>query len=157
MRQAVFISGYGTAYTSHDGERENLELYPETLCALRFLSRRGFLLVLATPEFQEYKWLISALKDKTVAVLHWDTARDDPDQFMEMHGIEAEESYLITDGMWIKSMLAQRCRVILVLTGRGVKTLNSKEYNETPDCRDVCKNIYAAAFSIALDNNIYNH
>lgn len=151
MRKAVFITGYGTAYTCHEKERETLELYPETLWALRFLSRRGFLPVLATPDFQEYKWLLSALKDKTVSVLHWDTARDDLDQFMERHGIGAEGSYLITDGTCIKSPLAKRCRVILVLTGRGVQTLNSKEYKEVPDCRDVCKNIYAAAFSIALD------
>jgi len=151
MRKAIFISGCGTAYTSIDASRENPELYPETLWALRFLNRRDFLLVLVTPEFQEYKWLVSALKDKTIAIFHWDMGKIDLDYFADIYDINIEESYFITDGLYQKFFQEKGCKIVLVLTGRGVQTLNSKQSKDLSEYADISKNIYAAAFSVALD------
>lgn len=150
MQKAIFFSGPGTAYTGLDLRRETLELYPETLPALRFLGRRGFILILVTPEHQEFKWFASALKTKTLSLLHWDVNKNDLDSFVKKHRINMEESYFITDGLYLKNFQNRGCKIILVLSGRGFYTLDSQEYKDFQGFMDVCKNIYAAVFNVAL-------
>ena len=151
MQKAIFFSGSGTAYTGLDFGRENMELYPETVPALRFLGRRGFRLILATPEHQEFKWFVSSLRNKTLSLLHWDVDNNGLDRFVKIHRINLEESYFITDGLYLKNFQNKGGKIILVLSGRGFSTLESQEYKEFQGFEDVCKNIYAAAFSVALN------
>lgn len=152
MQKAVFFSGTGTAYSGGGSLREGLEVYSATWPALRFLNRRGYTLVHVTPEWQEYKSLISSSKDKTISIIHYNSDEQSLNQFPEYNGINLHESYLITDGLSLKIFQGSGCRIILVLTGRGFCTLTAQEEKEISVFSDVCKDIYAAAFSIALSN-----
>lgn len=148
MLKAVFFSGAGTTYHYQNQGREGLELYPETLPALRLLARRGFVLVLATPQRQEYKWFISSIKDKSINPYHWDI-EEDLAGFMDKNNFSIADSCLITDGMYSQTFLTCGGKVILVLSGRGFCTLANHDNGYS----DVCKDIYAAAFSAALNSS----
>lgn len=150
MKRAIFFSGVGTAYTSSKATKEEMEIYPETLHALRFLARRGYLLVLVTLQRQEYRWLRGMLKDKTIPVYFFQVGEEDGPTFFQQHEIDIPKSYFITDGLYLKTFQKLKCKNILVLSGRGVRTLESIEKTNLVD---VCKDIYAAAMSIALNNS----
>ncbi|MDX9872886.1 MAG: hypothetical protein RBT41_10780, partial [Clostridia bacterium] len=64
MKKAVFFSGSGTVYSRDERQNKRIELYPDTVSALRFLSRRGYELVLLTSGYYEFKRFRTALKDK---------------------------------------------------------------------------------------------
>lgn len=149
MQKAVFFSGVGTSYCCREQGKDELEVYPETLPALRFLARRGFIPVLVTPHRQEYKWFVSAIKDKSFPLLHWDTVEDFP-EFNIKNQISLPESFLITDGLYLNTFQKYGLKIILVLSGRGFCTYNQCENGYS----DVCKNIYAAAFSAALNSSL---
>lgn len=152
MEKAIFFSGYGTSYCyeKNNSMRRNLELYPETLPALRFLFRRGYLLVLLTPELQEYKAFLSCLKDKTVKVQYWNGCEEDLDALIEKHFLNIQDCYFITDGYYLQEYLPLRWHTILVLTGKGVSTLDLLDPPQLEKIYDICKDIYAAAISIAI-------
>ncbi len=149
MQKAVFFSGQGTVYTMAGANKENPELYAETLPALRFLHRRGFILVLVTKEHQEYKSFVNLLKDRSLPVQYFSTAEDELHRFAYHNRLTLEQSVFVTDGMNLELFL-KACPVILVLTGRGFCTLEDCETYGRPVFRDVCRDIYAAAFSIAF-------
>lgn len=149
MRRAVFFPGQGTVYSGANENQDGLEFYPETLPAFRFLARRGFDLILVTPDYQELRLIRAALKDKKLLLYHWNTSRMDFSAFLEKYRISEEESYFITDGLYLKHFMNKTCKIILVLSGRGFDTLTS-----VPDpggFADICKNIYAAAFSVTMN------
>lgn len=150
MQKAVFFTGIGTAYSGAGTLRDGLEVYSATMPALRFLNRRGYTLVLVTPEWHEYKTFMGAIKDKSLPIIHFNTDEENLLQFIENNGISIKESYLITDGLCLKIFQGIGCRIILVLSGRGFCTLTSQEQKEIPWFSNVCKDLYAAAFSIAL-------
>lgn len=153
MNKAVFISGLGTAYaySMDEGSEQVLEVYPETLPALRFLRRRGFCLVLITSDRQEFKNFLSCSKDKTLELSHWNGEIEELNRLLAEKDIDLQESCLITDGPFIKLLAGMGCRVLLVLTGKGVCTLNSCDLSEDYAVADICKNIYSAAFSVVLN------
>ncbi|MBZ4652809.1 MAG: hypothetical protein JG781_147 [Peptococcaceae bacterium] len=153
MNRAVFFSGPGTAYayTVKEGSEQALEVYPETLPALRFLRRRGFCLVLITSDRQEFKNFLTCFKDKTIELSHWNGEMEELNRLLSEKDIELKESCLITDGPYLKLLESMGCRILLVLTGKGVCTLNSLDLSEGPGVTDICKNIYSAAFSVALN------
>ena len=68
MQRAVFFSGRGTVFAQDFTDRDEIELYTQTLPALRFLHRRGYFLVLVSEERREYKKFLSLLKDKSRCV-----------------------------------------------------------------------------------------
>lgn len=150
MQKAVFFSGAGTVYAAGCSRRDDLEVYTETLAALRFLARRGFALVLVTNERQEYKSFVSQLKDKSFPILHFNPCEDELGVFVEMHDISLSDSYFVTDRL-LPKVLVQSCSLVLVLSGQGVCTLATLDEKNGFRLRDVCKDIYAAAFSIALE------
>lgn len=152
MAKAIFFPGCGTAYTASNTVKRNLEIYPETLPALRFLGRRGYLLVLVTPEFQEYKLLQSGLKDKTLSLAYWNGREADLDVLLEEKGINLGESYLVTDSRYLQELLFLGWQTILVLTGKGVDTLQKLEAQQLEKVADICKDFYAAAISITLNS-----
>lgn len=150
MQKALFFSGVGTVYSAANTRREEIEIYPETLPALRFLVRRGFRLVLVTSEYWEYKSFIAQLKDKSFQVLQYNPGEEPLPDFVSQRGLRLEESYYITDGIFLKWFSAWGCPIILVLSGKGCCTVAAYENKEITGLVDVCKDIYAAAFSIAL-------
>lgn len=154
MHRAVFFSGAGTTYTAINSRREESEIYPETLPALRFLARRGFVLVLVTTEHQEYKNFLAQLKDKSLAVLHYNPSDEDLADFARERELGLKECFFVTDGLALKLFQNTACQQILVLSGKGVQSLAAFQNGELAGLSDVCKDIYAAAFSIALNNNI---
>jgi len=155
MSKAIFFSGCGTAYLTNNSVKRNLEIYPETLPALRFLARRGYQLVLVTPDFQEYKLLLAVLKDKTLPLLHWNGRAEDLDSFLEENVINLQESYFVTDSRYFQEALNQDSwQTILVLTGKGVDTLQKSSAQQLKMITDICKDIYAAAISIALNSKL---
>jgi len=149
MQKAIFFAGYGTAYKTVEAEQKLLEVYPETIPALRFLSRRNFAPVLVTPEYQEYRKLIASLEDKALSVYHWDIGREELTTFVDANDMNLEESYFITDGQYLKKMQNTGCKIILVLSGMGCCLLDKLAVEEVTGISDVCKDIYAAAFSVA--------
>lgn len=149
MRKAVFFSGAGTSYRYQGRGKEGLELYPETIPALRILVRRGFVPILAVPQRQEYKWFVSSIKDKTLNIHHWDI-EGDLQEFMIKNCINKNESCFITDGIYSRTFINIGCKVILVLSGRGFCTLTDHENGYS----DISKDIYAAAFSTALNSSL---
>jgi histidinol phosphatase-like enzyme len=152
MEKAIFFSGCGTSYFFENdiAVQRNLELYPETLPALRFLSRRGYLLVLIAPEVQEYKAFQNSLKDKTITLKYWNGREEDLEALLAEHLLNLQESYFITDGRYLQEYLSFGWQTILVLTGKGVSTLDSLEPRQLEKVCDVCKDFYAAAISIAI-------
>ncbi|MCR4441158.1 MAG: hypothetical protein QHH10_03245 [Peptococcaceae bacterium] len=148
MEKAIFFSGEGTAFRGTIKTSDCLELYPETLPALRLLARRGFGLFLVTPQYQEYRWFKAALKDKTLPLGHFDPEKTGAACWGEVHSLDWGESYYITDGRYLKLFAAWSCKIILVLSGCGVSTLASAG-SDLQLFADVCKDIYAAAFSAA--------
>jgi len=153
MHKAVFFSGVGTIYTTTRMRGEEIEIYPETLPALRFLARRGYSLVLVTNERQEYKNFVAQLKDKSLTVLHYSSGEEELLRFAELRELNLKESFFVTDGLSLKSFQTAGCQQILVLSGKGVQTLSAFQNKHLLEFSDVCKGIYAAAFSIALNNN----
>lgn len=150
MRKVIFIAGCGTAYGCHETGRDEIEVYPETLAALRFLERRNLILILATPSTKEYRQFLSSLKDK-ITLYHWDTNKVEIGEFRKLHGLVKNECIFITDGLYLKSFLHPGCKVLLVLSGRGLQTLASaQEEKEDKPFDDVAKDIYAAVFSALL-------
>lgn len=150
MAKAIFFSGCGTSYTLNNTARRNLEIYPETLPALRFLGRRGYLLVLVTPEFQEYQLLQTSLKDKTLSLVYWNGREEELAALLQEKAINLPDSYFITDQRYLQELLFLDWQTILVLTGKGVDTLQKLERQQLEKVVDICKDIYAAAISIAL-------
>jgi len=152
MSKALFFSGCGTAYLTNNGVKRKIEIYPETLPALRFLARRGYRLVLVTPEFLEYKLLQAELKDKTLPLLQWNGREEELDAFLEKNKIKICESFFVTDKRYLQEALSFGYgQIILVLTGKGVDTLQKLEAQQLEKIMDICKDIYAAAISIALN------
>ena len=149
MQKAIFFAGSGTAYKIVEAEQKLLEVYPETIPALRFLTRRDFLLVLVTPEYQEYRKMLLSLKDKAITVYHWDIVKEELTGFVHANDINLEESYFITDGQYLKKLQNSGCKTILVLSGMGCCLLDKLADEELKSLSDVCKDIYAAAFSVA--------
>jgi hypothetical protein len=152
MGKAIFFSGCGTSYFCENNScvKKNLEMYPEVLPALRFLSRRGYLPVLITPELQEYRLFQSSLKDKTITLQYWNGREEDLDALLEEHFINLQECFFITDGKYLQDFLPLGWQTILVLTGKGVSTLDCLETWQLEKVCDICKDIYAAAISIAI-------
>ena len=149
MQKAIFFAGCGTAYNTVGAEQKILEVYPETIPALRFLTRRDFILVLITPDYREYRKLLVALKDKALSACHWDIVKEELADFVRKNEINLEESYFITDGKYLKKLQNNGCKIILVLSGRGCYLLDKLTGEEIQGLADVCKDIYAAAFSVA--------
>jgi len=155
MCKAIFFSGCGTAYLTNNSVMRDLEIYPETLPALRFLARRGYQFVLVTSEFQEYKLLQAVLKDKTLPLLHWNGREEDLDSFLEENAIKMRGSYFVTDSRYPQEALyLDSWQTILVLTGKGVDTLQKLSAQHLAKITDICKDIYAAAISIALNSKL---
>lgn len=155
MSKAIFFSGCGTACVTNNSVKRNLEIYPETLPALRFLARRGYQLVLVTSEFQEYKLLRAVLKDKAISLLYWNGRTEDLNSFLEKHAINLRESYFVTDSRYLQETLSQGSwQIILVLTGQGVDTLQKLGAPQLEKVTDICKDIYAAAISIVLNSKL---
>jgi len=155
MCKAIFFSGCGTAYLTNNSVMRDLEIYPETLPALRFLARRGYQFVLVTSEFQEYKLLQAVLKDKTLPLLHWNGREEDLDSFLEENAIKMRGSYFVTDSRYPQEALyLDSWQTILVLTGKGVDTLQKLSAQQLAKITDICKDIYAAAISIALNSKL---
>lgn len=146
MHKAFFFLGSGTSFFYNGKRKEGMELYPGTVPALRFLSRRGFSMFLVTPFYHEYKAFCSSLKDKTFPVYYWDSNSVDYRRMLARMGIVAEKSFCATDGPYAGSFFRAGCKVILVLTGRGLLTLEGEEKNNGCCFYDICKDIYAAAF-----------
>jgi len=149
MRKAIFFAGEGTAWRICGQARESFELYPETIPALRFLSNRDFFLVLMTPDQREYEWLLEALGKEAAALSCWDTAQETLDVFAQKNGIAIEKSYFITDGSCLDRIEKNTGNIILVLSGTGFNTLSALGEKESGGFADVCRDIYAAAFSVA--------
>lgn len=148
----IFFPGIGTTYSLSKEQKNSIDIYPETIPALRFLSRRGYEFVLITTEFGEFNKFRSALKDKNIPLYYLNLEKTSLAQFNERHMISDEESCFITDGLYLKHFLDRKLRIILVLSGNGFFTLSALNSNEDEQLADICKNIYAAAFSIALNN-----
>ncbi|HHY06801.1 MAG TPA: hypothetical protein GX532_07505 [Clostridia bacterium] len=153
MTKAIFFSGSGTSYTVNCTVKRSLEIYPATLPALRFLGRRGYLLVLVAPEFQEYRQLQTGLKDKTLSLGYWNGQKEDLELLIKENAINLRESYFITDHYYLQELLFFDWRTILVLTGKGVATLQKLNEEQLKKVVDICKDIYAAAISIALQRS----
>lgn len=152
MRKVIFFPGIGTTYSLSKEQKNSIDIYPETIPALRFLSRRGYEFVLITSEYCEFNKFRSALKDKNIPLYYLNLEKTSLALFNERHMISDEESCFITDGLYLKHFLDKKIRVILVLSGNGFFTLSALNTNENEQLADICKNIYAAAFSIALNN-----
>lgn len=155
MKKAIFFSGDGTAYKCSDSCFSEKEIYPETLPALRFLARRGFMLVLVTPDRQEYKWFKRYLRNKTLNLMHCSTEIKNLLAFIEEYSICLDKSYYISDGLYLKKFQDIKCNKILVLSGRGVKTLGQTNADSLREFADICRDIYSAAYSIALNNSSF--
>jgi histidinol phosphatase-like enzyme len=151
MNEAIFFSGCGTAYTLSNNTKRNLEIYPETLPALRFLEKKGYLPVLVTADFTEYKLLQSVLKDNTIRLEYWSGSEDELDDLLEKWSINIEKSYFLTDGVNLQELQPLGWKTILVLTGNGVNTLNSMDVRQLEKILDICKDIYAAAISVVMN------
>lgn len=155
MSKALFFSGCGTAYTTHNTVKRMMEIFPETLPALRFLARRGYGLVLVTSEFKEYKLLQNGLKDKTMPLLYWNGREEVLPDFLAENKFDLRKSYFVTDGRNLQEALCLgEWQIILVLTGIGVDTLQKLDFAQLQKINDVCKDIYAAAISIALNDHL---
>lgn len=152
MKKVIFFSGLGTAYTGRDTPQIGIDLYPETLSALRFLSRRGFHLALVTPERQEYKNFLSFVKDKALNITYCSGWEKDIIKLSNDMEISLKESLFITDGLYLQTFSQLGVKIILVLSGQGFCTLDSRE-GDFEGFGDICKNIYAAAFSAALNHH----
>jgi hypothetical protein len=152
LGKAIFFSGCGTSYTVNNTVKRSLEIYPATLPALRFLGRRGYLLVLVTSEFQEYQLLQTGLKDKSLSVLYWNGQKEELDALVEKNSINLSDSYFVTDSDYLQKVLFFDWQTILVLTGKGVATLQKLDVQQLEKVADICKDIYAAAISIALNS-----
>jgi len=148
MEKAVFFSGEGTTFSGSVRTPARPELYPETLPALRLLARRGFGLFLVTPELREYRWFKSALNDRTLSLGHFDPERPDAAGWLKNHLSGGRESCYITDGRYLKTFAGWNFKIVLVLSGCGMDTLVSAG-NDLKLLADVCRDIYAAAFSAA--------
>lgn len=150
MQRAVFFSGLGTVYSKDCTGKGEIELYTQTLPALRFLQRRGYLLVLVTSERQEYRHFLSLLKDRALPVLHFLQGEDELGSFATAKDIDLSQSFYVTDGHYLKPFTNSECRLILVLSGQGFETLAGLNKKDLDNLHDVCKDVYAAAFSLAL-------
>lgn len=150
MERAVFFSGTGTVFTKDCTGRGEIELYTQTLPALRFLHRRGFYLVLVSTEGGEYKKFKSLLKDESLPLRSFVPGDDDFTQFADSQGLDAAMSFYITDGRSLESFLPTECRLILVLSGQGFDNLVDLTGKDLANLHDVCKDFYAAAFSLAF-------
>lgn len=150
MRKAVFFSGPGTVYAPRCVGEKVGELYPATLPALRFLGRRGYCLVLLTPEFREYQWLRANLAEKTLPLLYWNGQKRDLGVFLQKNNLDLKRSYYVTDNCQVTELLFLPWQTILVLTGRGIATLQKLSVVELQRVVDLCKDVYAAAISIAI-------
>jgi hypothetical protein len=151
MEKAIFFCGCGTAYSFSNTAPRNLEIYPETLPALRFLERRGYLLVMVTPEFQDYKLFQNSLKDKTIKLVYWNGLIEDLDGVLGENLINLQESYFITDGTYLRELLHLGWKTILVLTGKGVYTLHYLDVPQLEEINEISKDIYAAAISVVIN------
>lgn len=152
MRKVIFFPGIGTAYSLSKEQKNSIDIYPETVPALRFLSRRGYEFVLITSDYSEFRKFRTALKDKNIPLFNLNLEKTSLPLFAQRHTISCAESVLITDGLYLKQFLERQFRIILVLSGNGVCTLSALNGNTDEQLADICKNIYAAAFSIALYN-----
>jgi hypothetical protein len=150
MEKAIFFCGCGTSYAAGNARNKSLEIFPETLPALRFLGRRGYLLVLVTPEFQDYKLFQTGLKDKSLKLEYWNGVAEDLESVLEEKAINLQESYFLTDGTFLQELLHLGWKTILVLTGKGIYTLHNLTVCQVEEMDDICKDIYAAAISIAI-------
>jgi hypothetical protein len=149
MQKAIFFAGCGTAFQNEGPEQRGWVVYPETLPALRFVTGRGFLAVLVTPNYSEYQRLVADLQGKALTVYHWDIAKNELVDFIRHNDINLAESYFITDGQHLETMQKTGCKIILVLSGRGCDYLDNMESDTLNSLADVCRDIYAAAFSVA--------
>lgn len=152
MRKVIFFPGIGTVYSLSKEQKHSIDIYPETVPALRFLACRGYEFVLINSDYSEFRKFRTALKDKNIPLFNLNLEKTSLPLFIQRHMISREESVLITDGLYIKQFLEKQLRVILVLSGNGVCTLSALNGNVDGHLADICKNIYAAAFSIALYN-----
>ncbi len=153
MRKAVFFAGAGTIYPTIYCGKDRLEIYPETLPAIRLLVRRGYALTLVTVNHKEYKSFLQSLKDKTLPLSNYNMAKAELGKFIANNRIDPVESFLITDGLHLKTFQNFGCRTILVLSGKGVSTLNALEPQELEGISDICKDVYMAACSVALTHS----
>jgi hypothetical protein len=152
MIKVIFFPGVGTLYSVPRDKKETIEIYPEAISALRFLSRRGYELVLLTSEYSEFKRFRMAVKDKTLPLHSFNPDKNDLSAYMKRQMISEEESFLITDGLYWKHFQNTKARIILILSGGGFCTLAGLDGDASEYFTDICKNIYAAAFSVALNN-----
>lgn len=156
VKKAVFFSGHGTVYTYAGSDADDMEIYPESLHALRFLQRRGFLLVLLTPDINEYRYFKNSQKDKNLNIYHVKGGEDGIRRFIWENDIDVCKSYYITDSVYINIFHRLGIKIILTLTGKGYFTYNELDNKEMNVFMDVCKNIYAAAFRVVFDNDVPN-
>lgn len=152
MKRAVFFAGLGTVYSQQAGPKKQIELYPDTVSALKFLDRRGYELILLSSGYYEYKRFCTALKDKSIRLAHLNPEKNDLRTYLLNNNLDAERSFLITDGSYLQTFLKYRTQIILVLTGEGLFTLGCWADKENECFADICKNFYAAALSVALNN-----
>lgn len=150
MRKAVFFSGHGTVYSYERNDTGGMQIYPETMHALRFFQRRGFVLVLLTSDGCEYRNFKSLLKDKTLNLYQLKGGEDNIRKFISEHNIDISKSYYISDGIYINIFHRLGIKVLLVLTGKGFFTYNAMNSTEMGVILDVCKDIYAAAFRVVF-------
>ncbi|MDD2402636.1 MAG: hypothetical protein PHI90_06435 [Clostridia bacterium] len=156
MEKAIFFSGYGTSYVYSNNDnkanvKKSMEIFPETISALCFLEKRGYLLVLVTPDFMEYELIKNKLKDKIIKLEYWNTKEDELDKLLKKRYINMQESFYLTDGYLFQDVLHFGWKTILVLTGKGVDVLNSLEPYQLNSICDICKDIYAAAISVVVN------
>lgn len=148
MAKAIFFSGMGTVYFLQ--KPSGLELYTATKPALRFLKRRGYLLVLGTPKWQEYQWLQGQLPTHNFSLLYWNGKEESLLHLIRERKISLAESYLLTDNAFLSEFLFWDWQVILLLTGKGIMTWQGLREKEIVQIEDVCKDIYSAAISIVI-------
>jgi len=74
---------------------------------------------------------------------------------LEENTINLKESYFVTDSRFLQEALYQGgWQIILVLTGKGVDTLEKLGSSQLEKITDICKDIYAAAISIVLNSKL---
>lgn len=155
MKKVIFFSGEGTSYRKEKGNGDTgvIEIYPETLPALRFMVRRGFTPVLVTSEYWEIQAFQKIIKDQTLSLDYWHFSEGGLAGFLKEKRIDAKQSYFITDNNSRAMVYFQKCgcKIILVLSGKGFHTLQYMDARQVANLTDVCKDIYAAAISIAIE------
>ena len=151
MHKAVFFSGNGTAYSRAGSNTDDIDIFPETMSALRFLYKRGYQLVLVTKKRSEYQQLLFKLLDQALPIMHFNPETDCLQKFAFGQGILIRESYYISDHTKMHESFSG-CRFILVLTGNGYCSMAELAEGEMTGLYDISRDIYAAAFSIYSDN-----